>query len=93
MPDGRQPRSQAGDDPPDRPSANRGDGAEPVEQDRHPQTIPRWAWAVAAIFVGLSLLVLAIGRGGAAVLSGVALAFAALAVLLLSVPDRDPGDE
>jgi hypothetical protein len=39
------------------------------------------------------LAILVVGRGGAAVLAGVSLLFAALAVVLLSMPDRLPGDD
>jgi hypothetical protein len=55
--------------------------------------IPRWAWVVAGGLVAASLAVFAIGRGGTAVLLGTALAFGALACLLLSEPDRDPAAE
>jgi hypothetical protein len=54
---------------------------------------PRWARIGAAALVLLSLAVLTIGRGGAIVLAGACLAFGALAVLLLSMPDRLPDDE
>jgi hypothetical protein len=40
-----------------------------------------------------ALAVFALGRGGTAVLLGTALAFGALACLLLSEPDRDPAAE
>lgn len=52
--------------------------------------IPHWAWLVAAALLLSSLGVLIWGRGGTAVLIGAVLAFLALAVLLLSVPDGDP---
>jgi len=53
--------------------------------------IPRWAWVAAAALLGAGAVCLILGRGGTAVLLGVVLAFGALAVLLLSVPDGDPG--
>lgn len=52
-----------------------------------------WARIAAALLVAASLAVLVTGRGGTAVLTGVCLAFGALAVLLLSMPDRLPHDE
>lgn len=55
--------------------------------------IPRWAWIVAGLLVLASGAILVVGRGGNAVLAGVAAAFGALAVLLLSVPDGDPAAE
>jgi hypothetical protein len=55
--------------------------------------IPRWAWLVAGCLVAAALAVFALGRGGTAVLLGAALAFGALACLLLSEPDRDPAAE
>lgn len=55
--------------------------------------IPRWAWVVASLLLAASLAVFAIGRGGTMVLLGTALAFGALACLMLSEPDRDPASE
>jgi hypothetical protein len=52
--------------------------------------VPRWAWLPAGCLVAASLVVFAVGRGGTAVLLGAALAFGALACLLLAEPDRDP---
>jgi hypothetical protein len=52
--------------------------------------VPRWARFLAAAFLLAGLAVLVWGRGGAAVLLGVTLAFLAVATLLLSVPDGDP---
>ncbi|MBI3971510.1 MAG: hypothetical protein HY332_09495 [Chloroflexi bacterium] len=67
------------------------DESQPAPVDAaSPQAIPRWAWLAAALLVAASLAVLVWGRGGTMVLAGAALAFAALAVLLLSVPDGDP---
>ena len=53
--------------------------------------VPRWAWAIAGALLLAAVVVLTWGRGGAAVLLGVTLAFLALAAVLLSVPDGDPG--
>jgi uncharacterized membrane protein YhhN len=61
-----------------------------VSGERFPPT-PRWAWALSALLLLLGLAVLIWGRGGTAVLLGVTLAFLAVAALLLSVPDGDPG--
>jgi uncharacterized membrane protein YhhN len=55
--------------------------------------VPWWVWAAAAALLAAAAAVLALGRGGTAVLVGAALAFAALAAVLLSLPDRDPQDE
>jgi hypothetical protein len=52
--------------------------------------VPRWARALAAVLLLAGIAVLVWGRGGAAVLIGVTLAFLALAALLLSVPDGNP---
>ena len=52
--------------------------------------VPRWAQAVAGLLLVCGVAVLVWGRGGTAVLTGVVLAFLALATLLLSVPDGDP---
>jgi CBS-domain-containing membrane protein len=57
------------------------------------ERIPPWAWIVAGLLVLASGAILVVGRGGNAVLAGVAAAFGALAVLLLSVPDGDPAAE
>ncbi|CAA9214167.1 MAG: hypothetical protein AVDCRST_MAG77-101 [uncultured Chloroflexi bacterium] len=65
----------------------------PVESSHDPPAPPRWARVAAALLVVTSLAVLVVGRGGTAVLAGVCLAFGALAVLLLSMPDRLPHDE
>jgi len=63
-----------------------------VTQSPHP-SVPRWAIAVAVVlFVG-ALGVFVFGRGGAAVLTAVALAFCAFAVLLLSLGDSLPDEE
>jgi hypothetical protein len=59
----------------------------------HPPSPPRWARVAAALLVAAALTVLTIGRGGTVVLAGVCLAFGALAVLLLSMPDRLPHEE
>ncbi len=61
---------------------------------RSPQAFPspsRWARIVAGALLAGALAVLVWGRGGTVVLVGATLAFLALAVLLLSVPDGDPG--
>jgi hypothetical protein len=55
--------------------------------------VPPWAWALAAALLAAGLAVLVRGRGGTAVLLGAGLAFLALAVLLLSVPDGDPSGD
>jgi uncharacterized membrane protein YhhN len=58
--------------------------------ERYPP-VPRWAWAIAGTLLLAAVVVLVWGRGGTAVLVGVTLAFLALAAVLLSVPDGDPG--
>jgi hypothetical protein len=52
--------------------------------------VPRWAHVLAGLLLLAALAVLVVGRGGAAVLAGVVLAFLSLATILLSVPDGDP---
>ena len=52
-----------------------------------------WGKAAAGVLVVAGLAVLVVGRGGTAVLAGVALAFGGLAVLLLVLPDRLPHED
>ena len=54
---------------------------------------PRWAWIVSGVLAALALGTFLIGRGGTAMLVVAALAFGAIAVPLLSMPDRMPDDE
>jgi hypothetical protein len=53
---------------------------------------PRWALIVAAGLTVASLVVFTWGRGGTATLAGAALLLAALATVLLSLPDGNPSD-
>jgi hypothetical protein len=53
---------------------------------------PRWATLVSVGLVLFAFAVFIWGRGGTAVLAGVALLFGALAVMLLCQPDGDPRD-
>lgn len=55
--------------------------------------VPVWVWGVAAALLVASLAVYTAGRGGAAALVAIALAFGALAVVLACVPDVDPAAE
>ncbi|MGH2354543.1 MAG: hypothetical protein ACRDJN_23290 [Chloroflexota bacterium] len=64
---------------------------EVVHPEKGNPPIPRWAWGLAAALLAAAVGVLVWGRGGTAVVVGVGLAFLALAALLLSVPDGDPG--
>jgi hypothetical protein len=52
--------------------------------------VPAWAWIAAALLAAAALAVFVAGRGGTAVLLGVALTFGAVATVVLSLPDRDP---
>jgi hypothetical protein len=52
--------------------------------------VPVWAWIAAAGLTAAGVVVLLLGRGGTPVLAGVVLLFAAVALLLASLPDRDP---
>ena len=56
-------------------------------------TPPRWAWIVSAVLAALALGVFVFGRGGTAMLAVAGLGLAAIAVPLLSMPDRLPDDE
>jgi hypothetical protein len=56
-------------------------------------TPPRWAKIASATLALLALATFLIGRGGTAMLTVAALGFGAIAVLLLSMPDRNPDDE
>ena len=56
-------------------------------------TPPRWAWIVSGVLAVLALGTFLLGRGGTAMLAVAALGFGAIAVLLLSMPDRMPDDE
>jgi hypothetical protein len=64
--------------------AGRDGGAQ--DEDR----VPTWAWIAAALLAAAALAVFVAGRGGTAVLLGVALTFGAVATVVLSLPDRDP---
>ena len=61
--------------------------------DRPPPSPPRWAKLAALGLAAAGLVVLLLGRGGTPVLAGVCLLFGAVAVLLLSMPDRLPHEE
>jgi hypothetical protein len=56
-------------------------------------TPPRWAWIVSGALASLALAVFLLGRGGTAMLIVAALGLGAIAVPLLSMPDRLPDDE
>ena len=56
-------------------------------------TPPRWARIASATLAVLAIATFLIGRGGTAMLAVAALGFGAIAVLLLSMPDRKPDDE
>jgi hypothetical protein len=55
--------------------------------------VPVWAWVAGGALLAAGLGVLVVGRGGTAVLVGIALTFAAVATILLSLPDRDPAQD
>lgn len=67
-------------------------GATRDTDDRH-ERVPVWAWVAGGALLAAGLGVLVLGRGGTAVLVGIALTFAALATVLLSLPDRDPAED
>jgi hypothetical protein len=56
-------------------------------------TPPRWAWIVSAVLAALALGIFLLGRGGTAMLAVAVLGLGAIAVPLLSMPDRLPDDE
>jgi hypothetical protein len=56
-------------------------------------TPPRWARFASLALAVASIATFIIGRGGTVMLATVALAFGAIAVLLLTMPDRLPNDE
>ena len=60
------------------------------EDDSHLPSPPSWAWAIAIVLAAAALVTFIVGRGGTIVLLGVALGFAAFAVLLLSMGDDLP---
>lgn len=56
------------------------------------ERVPRWALVVATALALAGLAAFIWGRGGTPVLVGVALLFAAVATLLVSLPDGDPSN-
>lgn len=54
---------------------------------------PRWAWIVSGALALLALAAFLLGRGGTVMLVVAALALGAIAVPLLSMPDRMPDDD
>jgi hypothetical protein len=56
-------------------------------------TPPRWAWVVSGVLAALAIALFVLGRGGTVMLFVAALAFGAIVVPLLSMPDRLPDDE
>lgn len=55
--------------------------------------VPKWAQATALALVALTIAMLVWGRGGTWVLAAAAAAFGAVAILLLSQPEEEPGEE